>query len=101
MLQDVGDIVSRDPGIGGDQDRAGERRCVMGSQHDMGVAGQHCDTVARGDAQRFQCTGEPQAALEKFGIGELLLAIRDADPVAVDHRSPAQERSGRQRLEIE
>ena len=101
VLDDVGQLVDREPDVERHQHRAAHRHAVVQLEHHVAVRAQRGDPVARFDAEVRQCPGQRQRTLEQLGVGEPALAVHHRGPIAEHARGAVQERRGRERGERE
>ncbi len=99
MVEDVGDLVGREPDVDRVEDRTGLEHAVVGLEEVMGVVGDERDPVAGFDPEPGERVGQAMRPLAERPVGELLLAVDDADLVAEVRPGAITELEDRERYE--
>ena len=99
VVEDVGDLVRRQPDVDRVQHRPGFEDAVVRLQEVVRVVRDERDAIPGSDPQPNQRVGQPMRPLRVGAVRELLLAVDDADLVAEVGRGSVTELEDRERHE--
>ncbi len=96
VLDDVGDVAGREPGVDGDEDSAGLGDAEVGEQQRLAVEGEEGDTIVLPQPGAAQRRGEPPRAPPPLRIGVPAVTVDGGEPLAVDGAGAFEEGDGRE-----
>ena len=99
MAEDVLDLVRRQPDVDRVEDGPGLDHAVVRLEQVVGVEGDERDAIAARDPELDERVRQPVGPVREFAVGELCLAVDDADLVAEELRGAVTELEDGQRDE--